>query len=289
MAELRAVYPAAMVAAERGAEVLLQCRVGRQGVLTGCKVAAETPANEGFGRAALSLSPKFKLHLPARPGDFINAEVRVPVSFAVRDGRVLTGAAEMVEGPSREEVRDATPPDTSTGQATLSCSVMAGGALNACEVTGETPAGRGLGQAAMKLSPRFRVGLWTPDGRPTVGSTALIPFSFDAPPPRLEGPIPQVEFPSWAKMPTAAEMSFIYPQRALRNHRDGDVEMLCTVREDGQVESCRVIKEEPKGQGFGAAALSLTKLFILNPTMVDGRPVMPAGFQVNIPIKFRTW
>ena len=41
------------------------------------------------------------------------------------------------------------------------------------------PAGLGYGEAAMKLSPYFRLAVWTDEGLPTVGGTVSIPLRFD--------------------------------------------------------------------------------------------------------------
>lgn len=67
------------------------------------------------------------------------------------------------------------------GSATISCGVTATGALRACSIVGESPAGEGFGEAALKMSSRFKMRPMTRDGQAVSGGTVRIPIRFTLP------------------------------------------------------------------------------------------------------------
>ncbi len=68
-----------------------------------------------------------------------------------------------------------------SGRVTLFCQLTTAGLLTKCETRGETPAGNGFADAALKLAPKFRVRMPAPDGRPAGNSAIVVPIAFGAP------------------------------------------------------------------------------------------------------------
>ena len=64
------------------------------------------------------------------------------------------------------------------GLAKIVCTVQEQGTIGDCVVVEEDPPGHGLGEAALKLAPRFRMLKKLPDGKPTAGVKVIIPIRF---------------------------------------------------------------------------------------------------------------
>ena len=90
--------------------------------------------------------------------------------------------------------------------------------------------------------------------------------------------------PNWLKKPGASEFSRFYPESAMRRGVGGLATLNCTVAANGSIQACAVVDETPAEEGFGNAAVKLSKYFRMSPQTENGQPV--DGASVRIPIKF---
>lgn len=85
--------------------------------------------------------------------------------------------------------------------------------------------------------------------------------------------------PDWLRKPGPDEFSQYWPTGASST---GLVTIQCDVTAIGTLTGCVVMNEEPRDQGFGAAALKISRYFQMKPKTLDGKPVGGGIFQTRI-------
>ena len=94
----------------------------------------------------------------------------------------VVGKPDWVEKPTGNDVRDLYPKAAEKagveGMVVISCRVRRDGGLRDCRVRKQDPAQYGFGEAALKMSRRFRMKTTDADGHPTAGAGVNIPIKF---------------------------------------------------------------------------------------------------------------
>ncbi|HSZ52768.1 MAG TPA: TonB family protein [Caulobacteraceae bacterium] len=94
--QLANVYPVVAQALNVSGRAAIECKVTAQGDATDCKVLAEAPMGMGFGAAAVSLAPYFKMRPQTVDGAPVGgAMVNIPIHFQLAD----TPAAQVLTSP----------------------------------------------------------------------------------------------------------------------------------------------------------------------------------------------
>lgn len=88
---------------------------------------------------------------------------------------------------------------------------------------------------------------------------------------------------TWAQRPTTEEFQREYPPAALEAGVEAVVILHClSVREGGRLLACVPISEEPAGWGFADAALRLSRLYRLDPSVFANTASDRVQFELEI-------
>lgn len=291
--DLMGVWPKEALRKGQGGKAVLDCAVTVRGDLTTCRVVEESPAGAGFGGAALALTSQIQMKPATLNGAPVEGHVRLPVTFPSFTPskepelmRAVLPGVLMQAAPTYAEVAAAFPEKAKAkglaGRVALNCSVIQTGELKRCAVISETPMGIGFAAAAKALIPKFRAPPSAPNLPSTTGAYAQITVNF--PKEMIDATaVPVIGKPSWVKLPTAEQLSAAMSKA--RTPGQIRVVLDCLIAPDGSTTDCKVASEDPAGQGYGDATLSLAPYFKMTVWTMEGLPTI--GARVNIPVRFQ--
>ena len=95
-------------------------------------------------------------------------------------------------------------------------------------------------------------------------------------------PAPKPHKPVWVEAPDAQQMAAAYPTKAMAAGQGGRAQIRCTATADGALADCRLVSEEPVGEGFGDAALGLASRFRMQTALLDGASAVGGTFDVAL-------
>ncbi len=291
--DLATVFPKKAVVAGQSGRATIKCKVTVEGFLEACKVASEDPVGYDFGNAALQLTPQLRMTPKIRGGRPVpGGEVSVPVIWPNVPQGLSMGSSLVLDPPwsqvpTQAEINAAWPREAvglASGQASLRCDLDKTGQLRDCDVTSESPSGKGFGKAAKTLAKTFRVA-FDPSEAKTLPKYAVdLPFRFRDP---STPDARRLTRPRWIRTLTPEGMAMVYPQAALKaGVKAGAGTARCTVTATGELADCQAARETPAGLDFGAAAVKAVAAMRMNPWTKEGDTV--EGLVINIPIQF-TW
>ena len=96
--QMEPVYPAIGTALGIDGSAVLSCHVLANGRLQGCQVTSETPAELGFGKAALSLASYFRMSPKLEGGRPVEGSISIPIRFAMAPDDPLPPRPQTPEG-----------------------------------------------------------------------------------------------------------------------------------------------------------------------------------------------
>ncbi|MBU6371314.1 MAG: energy transducer TonB [Alphaproteobacteria bacterium] len=90
--------------------------------------------------------------------------------------------------------------------------------------------------------------------------------------------------PKWIVRPHDLNWNAYYPERAAADNVAGAVTLDCLINIDTTLD-CTVAAEEPKGYGFGAAAIDMSRKWRVMPRMRQSIAI--EGVRLSVPLSFK--
>ena len=180
--DVAAAYPAAAGGVD--GYVVAHCQVMPTGDLKNCVSVKETPDAKGFAKAALSLTPKFKVMpdlavSPDRKPLWVDIPIRLPPPDQARDRTIATPhwLTDLNAAPNPFPAAAAAQ-GIKSGVGIADCIVGPAGALQ-CTPQAGTPAGLGFSEAVAQLASVQKVALWSDDAGPVLGGQIRLELRLD--------------------------------------------------------------------------------------------------------------
>jgi len=274
--------------------VVVSCIVTTRGLLDKCEVLSELPAGHGFGGAALLLAHLFQMRPKTVDGVPVSGgEARIPINFvnrgAASNGLPPVHVANNLpwrQAPTAAQMAAAFPAQavgkSASGRVVLRCRVLSDGSIMDCDTTLEAPAGQGFARAARGLTRYFKVASNWSATKTTKDLYVSLPFDFRDP--AQPSPAVEVVDPEWLQSADPRMAGKLFPDEAAKaGYKTGVAVVDCALTHEGRLTGCSVSSENPAGLGFGAAALAITAVMIINPWTKQGDPV--DGARLRMPIR----
>ncbi len=293
--DIAKAYPDRAQSAGISGKAVLYCSVGPDGRLDLCRVFAEAPTGLGFGAAALSLAPKFRMAPPDQPEPDVEPDIFIPILMHINDDpgpkQLVLEAPLWESAPTFDDLAKVFPPGAKASDAdvVLRCRVDPdSGGMGACETRTERPGGQGFGSAGLSLANRFQadLGPWrlAPQSLQTAILSADIKIHFRDPG-KDGGRDGQVVQPTWLKGLDQDQAAALFPPpAAAKGLATGRGVASCIAAPDGRLRDCIPLAADPEGLGFSEAAVKIASTLRMSPWTRDGRPV--DGERVRLPIRF---
>jgi TonB family protein len=303
MQELMAVFPAGAIEHGLSGRAVIRCIVTLQGTLRACQVVSETPPGEGFGAAAITLTPQLLMRPALKGGVPVEGTVQIPFNFpspAATTGSHLPGGSPLEgiptriysnlpwsQAPSVADLVAAFPKraraEKVSGRSTLDCVITRTGGLSSCETLNEEPRGYGFSGAARSLMDKFHGPTADGQGKPLQGAHTQVLITFPADYVTTSSPV--AGKPRWVALPTVEDFNAAFPAAAGKaGVLKARVVLDCSVAPGGLLTDCKITSEDPPGYGFGAGAAALSGKFRTSIWTAEGLPII--GGQLSIPIRY---
>lgn len=288
--ELWRVAPSRAAKEGKSGSARIACQVNADGGLFDCRVDEETPPGYGFGAAGLALAPNFRMRPMMVDGKPVaGGTVRIPMNWKIDAPIRMLGLRVLADLPWRkapdfEQVAAAYPErgrkEKVSGRAVIRCAYTRAGRLKTCDVMSQTPVGYGFGSAAKSLAQYFEGPPIGDDVKEKILAQVNVAFPAEL----LDGKR-RIGKADWGGLPTADDVQETYPAAAEKARLAGKVLLNCDVGAGGAVVGCIAKEETPTGQGFGDAAVRISKGFRMNIWTDEGLPTV--GGKVTIPITYQ--